>query len=160
MDRVELAVVDVPIASLEPETTPAVSVHVNGRPLEAIWADACGDEATPIWVGDTLLGSKFVDGAHVGGELIWRVGVDLRNAGWFDAVDGGRVGVLTCACGGFACGGAAARVEATRDTVTWSEFHRMNGRGPVPVGPFTFDRREYEREIDALERAVRAVRDV
>jgi hypothetical protein len=36
----------------------------------------------------------------------------------------------------------------------------MNGRGPVPVGPFTFDRREYEREIDALERAVRAVRDV
>jgi hypothetical protein len=66
-----------------------------------------------------------------------------------ELVVGGRLAVLTCNCGAFGCGGTAARIEVTDDTVTWSDFVDSFGHREA-VGTFRFDRAQYEREIEKL----------
>jgi hypothetical protein len=61
----------------------------------------------------------------------------------------GHAAVLTCSCTAFGCGGMAARIELTPDTVTWSDFVDCSGT-PYPVRMFRFERGQYEREIASL----------
>jgi hypothetical protein len=62
----------------------------------------------------------------------------------------GRAAVLTCTCGCYGCGGAAAYVTIDDETVIWSDFREANSDTVIPIGPFRFDRRAYEAAIAAL----------
>ncbi len=57
----------------------------------------------------------------------------------------GFVPVLTCGCTVYGCGGSYARITYKADTVQWSDFHNQGSGKPVAVGPFFFDRGQYEQ---------------
>lgn len=65
---------------------------------------------------------------------------------WFD--DGDTV-LLGCQCGQWECWPLTAQVEVTDETVTWSAFR--NGHRATwdlsALGPFVFDRRQYETAL-------------
>jgi hypothetical protein len=49
-----------------------------------------------------------------------------------------------------------ARVTTTPETVVWSDFEQPHRRGRwdyAQLGPFTFDRRQYEHAVEALSRS-------
>ena len=61
----------------------------------------------------------------------------------------GRVTLLRCACGEAGCWPLVARIEIEDETVRWSNFaqpHRPSWKYDS-LGPFTFDRREYEAAL-------------
>jgi hypothetical protein len=64
--------------------------------------------------------------------------------------ESGRTAVLTCNCGVFGCGGFTATIAATDEAVTWSEFHHANWGPTVSLGPFEFDRDQYEKALVPL----------
>ena len=80
------------------------------------------------------------------------VTADLRTWGSDPPVESeapeGFVPVLTCGCTVYGCGGSYARIRFETDTVEWSDFHNEGTNEPVDVGPFTFDRQQYERARD------------
>jgi hypothetical protein len=56
--------------------------------------------------------------------------------------------VLGCTCGIIACWFLQVRIELRQELVVWSEFgqfHRPHWR--YDLGPFTFDRRQYETQL-------------
>lgn len=59
---------------------------------------------------------------------------------WYDAA-----AVLACGCGQPGCDAVLARIDYRTTEVIWS-LHRRTGE-PADVGPFHFDRREYESAI-------------
>ena len=66
--------------------------------------------------------------------------------------DDGLTGVLSCTCGTFGCGPLLARVTVGESVVTWSDFtsdpHDLT---PRDLGPFEFDRAQYEEAVRATE---------
>jgi hypothetical protein len=67
-----------------------------------------------------------------------------------DLAERGRTAVLTCTCGCYGCGGAAARVTIEGEIVTWSDFRQANSDTVIPIGPFQLARSTYEAAIRAL----------
>ncbi|MBX6168912.1 MAG: hypothetical protein IRY84_14895 [Thermobispora bispora] len=71
---------------------------------------------------------------------------------WFDE---GETVLLGCECGEWECWPLTARVEVAGTTVTWSGFrngHR-DGRWDLgALGPFVFDRGQYEAALRATRR--------
>jgi hypothetical protein len=62
----------------------------------------------------------------------------------------GRTVVLDGDCGDAECCGVTARIDFNSSTVTWSDF-QTHGWPPLPDGlRFTFNRSQYEREIERL----------
>jgi hypothetical protein len=69
--------------------------------------------------------------------------------------------VLGCECGEVGCWPLLCRIEAGATRVTWSQFeqpHRTGKGAHAPwsydeLGPFEFDRRQYEQALEALLRA-------
>jgi hypothetical protein len=60
----------------------------------------------------------------------------------------GKAMVLGCTCGISECWFVQARIDVGPDVVRWSEFgqfHRPHWR--YDLGPFTFDRRQYELQL-------------
>jgi hypothetical protein len=60
-----------------------------------------------------------------------------------------RLWLLSCDCGEAGCWPFEARVIALHDTVTWTDF-RQRHRGEwnyAGLGPFTFDRSQYQRAV-------------
>ena len=77
------------------------------------------------------------------------------------ATGDGRVPLLLWECGEAGCWPLVARVEVTRERVTWSDFaqpHRPHWRHHA-LGPFTFDRAQYEAAL-GFGHASSAERDV
>lgn len=70
----------------------------------------------------------------------------------------GRVQLLGCCCGEFACWPLACRMDVGPDVVTWSDFLQpfrvKDSAGGYwsyeGFGPFQFDRRQYDRALEAL----------
>lgn len=56
----------------------------------------------------------------------------------------GFIPVLTCGCTVYGCGGSYARIRFKADTVERSDFHNQLTDKPVRVGPFFFERSQYE----------------
>jgi hypothetical protein len=62
----------------------------------------------------------------------------------------GRPYLLGCVCGHPGCAPLLARITVTHDTIIWSDFRRGNRPewGQLDrLGPFMFDRRQYERAL-------------
>jgi hypothetical protein len=62
------------------------------------------------------------------------------------------VAVLGCECGELGCWPLHARIVVTDDEVTWRDFqqpHRAQ-RDYSGLGPFTFDRGDYERAVQEV----------
>ena len=68
-----------------------------------------------------------------------------------------KVTLLQCSCGEPGCWPLLARVTTTADAVVWSEFEQPHRRGRwsyEKLGPFVFDRRQYERAIETGSQAI------
>jgi hypothetical protein len=55
--------------------------------------------------------------------------------------------VLVCQDGLAGCGGATARIKIGPQTVEWGDFRTVPAAATVPLGPFVFDRAQYERAL-------------
>jgi hypothetical protein len=66
--------------------------------------------------------------------------------------DEGKVQLLGCGCGEVGCSPLLARVTVTDDTVTWDEFEQPQRPDwdYQALGPFTFERAQYERALFEL----------
>lgn len=61
----------------------------------------------------------------------------------------GRISLLGCGCGSVGCWPLQAKIMARNDVVVWDDFvqpHRRRWRHEA-LGPFTFDRSEYEAAL-------------
>ena len=58
--------------------------------------------------------------------------------------------VLGCGCGQPGCAAVLVRIERSDDEVRWSEFKRDRDKGYLQLGPYRFDRRIYEAEIEKV----------
>ena len=69
---------------------------------------------------------------------------------------GERTQVLTCECGEPGCRPVICRIEVGDDRIVWSDFgqpHRFNAKrfwSYEGLGPFVFDRAQYEAALEAL----------
>jgi hypothetical protein len=66
--------------------------------------------------------------------------------------------VLGCECGEWGCWPLMARITVTADLVTWDSFrqpHRKT-RDYTALGPFQFDRHQYDDALAALTAAIEA----
>ncbi|MEN3537886.1 hypothetical protein AAH991_22420 [Microbispora sp. ZYX-F-249] len=71
---------------------------------------------------------------------------------WFDE---GETVLLGCDCGEWGCWPLTARVEVTGTTVVWSGFrngHRDGQWDLSALGPFVFERGQYEAALRATQR--------
>ena len=66
----------------------------------------------------------------------------------------GKTFLLGCTCGVPECSPLTARVTMTHNIVTWSEFGNPNRPSWTldQLGPFTFDRRQYETALSTAHR--------
>jgi hypothetical protein len=119
-----------------------VNVYVDGsrldelaRRVEQPFADA---EGTPRLAGAYVGLARDVrwPSRHFLGEPVEQ---------WF--FDGDTV-VLGCACGEPGCWPLTARVEVTKDTVTWRGFRTGHRDWDLSaLGPFAFERDQYESAL-------------
>lgn len=140
-DTFELSVVQFGFACL-PETE-VLAVEINGIDLRA-----------HVLAALRMLGEEGLEGPHDAGAFLPLDAVVAASRHWLGApqrglVQLGRAAVLTCTCSDFECGGTSARIEVGDSSVTWSELTDSRA-GPLPPGPFRFDRGQYERELDGL----------
>lgn len=116
----------------------AAEVVINGIPLLEIWEEAGGGGDAPLGAMEVLqLGRRIWLGEHpVDPELVFR----------------DNVVVLACSCGSIGCGAVYVKIDVAEDTVTWRELStlRLDGDPERPLGPFTFDRSQYEAAIEAV----------
>lgn len=97
-------------------------------------------------------GSPHIAGSYAGLPVGW-IGLGRAHflgspeLSWFD--DGDTV-LLGCECGEWGCWPLTATVMVTPVTVTWSNFRTGHRDWDLSgLGPFTFDRAEYESALDA-----------
>jgi hypothetical protein len=136
-------------------------VRINGRPLlelvraaEEPWARAENTERMPgpdTHSGPVTPGAYLYLPAHL--VLIpsceW-LG-EPAEPGFLLEVDDPRRGkaiVLGCTCGISECWFVQARIEVGPDVVRWSEFGQFHRPAwDYGLGPYAFDRREYEAQL-------------
>lgn len=69
---------------------------------------------------------------------------------------GGRSALLGCTCGAIDCYPLAATVAIDSKTVTWRDFASAGSDWSLDsLGPFIFDRAQYERSLDDARRKAR-----
>lgn len=74
------------------------------------------------------------------------------------AAKSSKTPLLGCDCGEWGCWPLPARIVATDDTVTWTDFeqpHRRD-RDYSDFGPFSFDRNQYQNALTILDAALTA----
>ena len=64
----------------------------------------------------------------------------------------GPTALLGCLCGEWGCWPLLADIDATPDEVTWANFTQPHRKERVyeGLGPFVFDRRQYEDALEVL----------
>ena len=67
---------------------------------------------------------------------------------------GAQVGILTCTCGEFLCGGIMATIDLHDWFVVWKQFSDMGG-DPIPVRTHKFELPRYLEQIDKISPATR-----
>jgi hypothetical protein len=106
-----------------------VEVVIDGMTLSARF-EAEGSTGVAMLVGDDVTADL----------AMWGPGPVARS----EARDG-FVPVLTCGCTVYGCGGSYGRISFGADTVEWSDFHKQGGDEAIDIGPFVFDRQQYEQ---------------
>jgi hypothetical protein len=114
-----------------------VEVVIDGRTLSQAWYLATGQEELPVPL-------ELV--AHPGHRL-WRGDPPLDEE---HGTESRRV-VLVCNDGLTGCGGATACITVSDQTVTWSDFRTVPDDRDVSIGPFAFERRQYEQRLATVE---------
>jgi hypothetical protein len=59
----------------------------------------------------------------------------------------GKTCILDCDCGNFGCWPLLVRISRIGSTVTWTEFSQFYRDWIYNLGPFQFDREQYEYEL-------------
>lgn len=123
----------------------AVGIFINGRNL----VDMVREVELPFAAseGRTRLAGKYV-GLPVEAVLFpSRRLLGDREERYDDW--GGRISVLGCGCGVVGCWPLRVVIDATEDHVTWSGFEQPHRRrwDHDALGPFVFDRDEYEAAL-------------
>ncbi len=82
--------------------------------------------------------------------------LDLHFLGASSQRDKGRVPLLGCSCGEWGCWPLLARILATEDSVTWTDFQQPHrkARNYSGLGPFSFELTQYKAELEALRTAM------
>jgi hypothetical protein len=62
--------------------------------------------------------------------------------------------VAMCQCGVSGCWDLMCRIQVSPERVTWAEFHQPNRRDWQYPPEFSFDRRQYDAALAALDKAV------
>jgi hypothetical protein len=126
---------------------PAVQVLIDGMTLESRW------NSNGKWRNSAPLCTWSID--EVSPLDLWSISFD-PSAHDTELSEDGRVAVLTCACGELMCGGVAARIEFTDETVIWSDFVHANYHTPQGLSSFAFSRAQYDQALaEARRRAHR-----
>ncbi len=144
MDRVVFDMVEVRGGPTHPFD--GVAISVNGRRLEdlarTVELPYAVAEDHPDLAGsyEPLAPADFCsDPAHFLGR---------PRASWFE--DGDTV-LLGCPCGDWGCWPLTVRVDVTPETVRWHDFRTGHRDWDLSgLGPFVFDRREYEAALRAI----------
>ena len=127
-----------------------IKIQVNGtelpelvREIELPGARAEGDEELAGNYVGLVPGYVRVD---VAGHFLGGAGAKLYDS------DDEKIQLLGCGCGEVGCSPLLARVTVTDDTVTWDEFEQPTRPewDYDGLGPFTFERSQYERALFAL----------
>ena len=132
-DRIQFRRVATQDAAYGDSTVDVVETYINGRALIDLWSGASGEggrwmrAADALWPGHRL----WTDDPAPNSEL----------------AEGERRVVLVCEDGLTGCGGATARIKINKQTVEWGDFRTAPAGSTVPLGPFVFDRTEYERAL-------------
>ena len=132
-DRIQFRRVATQDAAYGDSVVDVVEAYINGRALIDLWSRASGEggrwmrAADAFWPGHRL----WTDDPPPSSEL----------------AEGERRVVLLCQDGLTGCGGATARIQISEQTVEWGDFHTVPAASTVPLGPFVFDRTEYERAL-------------
>jgi hypothetical protein len=127
-----------------------IKIEVNGtelphlvRDVELPGARAEGDEELAGNYVGLVPGYVRMD---VAGHFLAGAGAKLYDT------DEEKVQLLGCGCGEIGCSPLLARVTVTDDTVTWDDFEQPTRPewDYDDLGPFTFERSQYERALFAL----------
>ena len=59
----------------------------------------------------------------------------------------GKATVLGCTCGVIDCWFLQVRISLKKDRIIWSEFGQFHRDWPYELGPFIYNRRQYETEL-------------
>jgi hypothetical protein len=129
----------------------SVAIEVNGRPL----AELVGEVERPFAERE---GSPSIAGAYapLALRLFDSAWEHFHGAPGSDLVCGPRdkTVLLGCDCGEPGCWPLMAQVQVGRDTVTWDGFtqpHRDERWSYDGMRPLTFDRRQYDQALAALQ---------
>lgn len=163
MDRFEVTLYP-PLAECRPEHRPyrQARIAINGRPLielvrvaEEPWARAEYLERLPEFEIPADFRFEPGDYHELSAARLLLPSRELlgqpRDPGFvLDSADPrrGKATVLGCTCGITQCWFLQVRVRVLPETVVWSDFgqfHRPHWR--YDLGPFTFQRRQYEAEL-------------
>jgi len=140
-DRIEFRRVPTQDEAYGPSTVDVVETYINGRPLTDLWSRASREGGRWVRAADALWAGRrlWTDDALANSEL----------------VQGERRVVLVCVDGLTGCGGATAKVELSERSVEWSDFRTVPSERSVPLGPFVFDREQYDKALAKVERGNR-----
>ncbi len=113
------------------------------------------DLREPVRALETEAGAGHLAGTY-GGLPVHRYGPSLLNhylARRGAPFEEGRLPVLGCACGIVDCWPLLVRIESSAESVVWRDFRQGFRDWPYgKLGPFRFERGEYEAEVDRIER--------
>jgi hypothetical protein len=94
------------------------------------------------------------------------IAIDRALASWAPSEEERAIRLLGCTCGDPDCSSVRARLVADADSVVWSGFwasspprDRPEGQDYSEIGPFRFDRREYEAALANPRHATAPVRE-
>jgi hypothetical protein len=120
------------------------NLSVDGIALSALFAN---DVVSPFGWGSEPAQNDAID------RLLLKANGDFSD---------GRVSLYVCPeCGDLGCGAISVALERRNDLIVWRDFAFQNnyealdldGLGCKGIGPFFFDRREYDAFFDALRSA-------
>ena len=146
LDDIEITIVD-GLNSVTESEGKYVQIYVNGKSL----VDLVHEVELPQMIAEGRPPERLEPGHY------WPCcysGVVRSLMGQDDCGDG-KSELLTCICGDFGCWPISVRITVEAETVTWSEFENYHRSGSgesrawsyKSLGPFTFDRVKYEKQL-------------
>jgi hypothetical protein len=116
-------------------------VYINGHGLYDL-ARAAASEEDEAWVSPPPTVVLPPSRQLLGGPDTWEDPDDP----WFED---GTVAVGACGCSFPGCDALLVKIDFTEDMVTWRDFRRHNRPAVryAALGPFRFDRRDYEAAL-------------
>ena len=138
------------LQSVTPEAPPVHDIEFRRGTYGLPWDPEKQVETVEVVIDGVPLSERFEAAGSSGiAILVGDITADLAMWGP-DSLDEspaaeGFVPVLTCGCTIYGCGGSYGRISFDADVVEWSDFHNQGTDEPVSIGPFVFDRQQYER---------------